>query len=484
MGTETKAELKNLEAELVVIGGGGSGLTAATAALENGIKKVIVLEKRRTLGGNSIRAGDIFACESPVQQKKMVIATKDEYFKILTKWSHWDRINPRVVRAFINKSGDTIGWLQQKGINFALQSFYPNQKTVGHFATEGGGFKLIRTLTKNIEDLGGQILLDTGAKELLLGSKGEIKGLVAIDKEGKEFHINTRRVIIASGGIGGNKELLKKHCPPYFDGMRLHGFAHTGDGLIIAEKAGAAIADTIPMLKEGPNPDCGELLSLKMVVNEPYTLWINKLGERFVDETTGYIVYEAANAILRQPGKISYTVFDNKIRQRLQERGLPVEVDEKHPEKAKMPDLVSELDRQQANDGVVKIANTWEEMAQKLGVDPAVLISTIDKYNSYCDHGYDDEFYKDRRYLAPLLEPPYYAVRCSTTFLDTLGGIKVNERMEVQDKQGKVIPGLYAAGVIADGFQSDTYCVELCGTALGFAVNSGRIAGENSAKFV
>jgi fumarate reductase flavoprotein subunit len=488
MSSQNNINTNNLETDLVIIGGGGGGITAAVAAAENGAK-VIVLEKRRVLGGNSIRAGNIFACESPVQKREMVLADKDELFQLAMKWAHWDRVDPRIVRAFINKSGDTIRWLQAKGMDFIFTPLYPNQLRVGHFPSEGGGAQLFEVLTRNCRDMGVQLILRTSAKKILRGTDGNISEVIAEDDEGKEFRIKTKSVIIASGGFGGNKELLKKHCKAYYDGMRLHGFAHTGDGLLMAEEVGAGIADSIPMLKEGPNPDSGEVLSLKLFVSEPYTIWVNKLGKRFIDETAGKMIFESGNAILRQPGRIMYTLFDSLQRQEMEKKTPPIVKTPKNgdaPDKGLAvgtPDLEKTLQFQREK-GLVKIAESWDEIAAWIGTDPVVLKATIEEYNSFCEHGYDGEFVKARRYLVPLRSPPYYAIRCATTFLDTLGGIKVNEHMEVLDKQADVIPGLYAAGVIADGFQSDTYCSELCGSALGFAINSGRMAGENASNYV
>jgi NAD-dependent dihydropyrimidine dehydrogenase PreA subunit len=130
----------------------------------------------------------------------------------------------------------------------------------------------------------------------------------------------------------------------------------------------------------------------------------------------------------------------------------------------------------------VKISNSWDGIAKWMGTDPKVLKETVDEYNAACDKGFDPIFAKDRAYMVPLRAPPYYAIRSNSDFLDTIGGIKINERMEVLDKQDNPIPGLYAAGVVAGGWQGDTYCVILSGAASGFAINSGRIAAENTAK--
>ena len=128
-------------------------MAAAAAAAEKGTK-VIVLEKRHVLGGNSMRAGSIFACESPFQKREMVYVSKDEMFQTAMNWAHWDRVDPRIVRVFINKSGDTIRWLQDKGIDFAFSVMYPNQLRVGHYPSESGGVQLIGVLNKNCQDMG------------------------------------------------------------------------------------------------------------------------------------------------------------------------------------------------------------------------------------------------------------------------------------------------------------------------------------------
>ena len=481
-GKSKKAE--NLTAELVIIGGGGAGITAAVAAAENGIKDIIVLEKRHALGGNTIRAGGLFACESPIQRREMVIADKDELFKTFMNWNHWNKVDPRIVRAYINKSGDTIRWLQEKGIDFELRGLYPNQLRVGHIPSEGGGYQLIKTLVGNCQNMGVQLLLRTKAKRIIRGVKNDLIDIVVENEAGKEFKITCKSVIIATGGFGGSKQLLKKYCPDYYDGMRLQGFAHTGDGLLMATEMGAAIGDRIPLLREGPTPDCGENLILKFTVLEPYTIWLNKRGQRFIDESTGGMAFVSGNAILRQPDKVVYTIFDSEIKKLLEGKRFHLRGG-KHKEAKTYGTSVLERELQkQAESGFLKIADSWEEIAEWIGADPQILKASVDEYNRFCESGYDELFAKERRYLLSLKKPPFYAIRCVTAFLDTLGGIKVNERMDVLDKQDNPIPGVYAAGVIADGLQSEMYCSELSGSAFGFAINSGRIAAENAARYI
>ena len=134
--------------------------------------------------------------------------------------------------------------------------------------------------------------------------------------------------------------------------------------------------------------------------------------------------------------------------------------------------------------GTAKISGSWDEIAEWIGATPDTLKTTVDEYNGYCDRGYDEVFAKDRRFLTPLRTPPYYAMRCYPGCLGTIGGIKINHRMEVLDSQRRPIPGLYAGGVDTGGWESETYCGVLAGSAFGFALNSGRIAAENAIEYM
>src|SRR5512139_3922942 len=156
----------NLSADVVVIGGGGAGLAAALAAAENGCKNVIVLEKAGSAAGSTSMAHDIFGAESPVQKRMGVDARKDDLFKVAMEWAHWSRINPRIVRAFIDKSGDTIGWLEETGLEFTLAQFFPGQVPwVRHYMVKGQGAQLMKVLRKNCEDLGVKLFTHARGKK-------------------------------------------------------------------------------------------------------------------------------------------------------------------------------------------------------------------------------------------------------------------------------------------------------------------------------
>ncbi len=494
-----------LNADVVVIGSGG-GLAAAVTAAEQGAKSIVVLEKQKTLGGSAKMAQGLFACESPIQKRDNIIADKDEIFRAYMRWHHWT-VDPRIARAYINKSGDTIRWFQEKGIDFVIRMWYPSQKfRIFHWPLKGKGpefgrgAEMIKILTREATEKGIKLMLRTSAKRLLRDAAGKICGVVA-SEGGREFTIKAKSVIIGTGTIAGNPELLKRFCPDdYVEGMHIwEGIAnHTGDGLIMAEEIGAATPGRIPMSGEGPHPDYGSkpgnlAASIKEpiagIVKEAWLVWVNRHGRRFVDETAGFMLPESGNALSRQPGKVMYTLFDDNMRQDMEKTGMLVgrgwgKEEETH--RVELPGL-KELLRRRAADGdesLVHMADDWDEMARWIGADPVTLKAEVDMYNSHCNQGYDADFAKERRFLVPLVKPPYYGIRSIVSTGGVLGGIKINERMEVQDNQGESIPGLYAIGDAASGLEAQTYCGELCGSGLGFAMNSGRIAGEEAAGFI
>jgi fumarate reductase flavoprotein subunit len=217
---------------------------------------------------------------------------------------------------------------------------------------------------------------------------------------------------------------------------------------------------------------------------EPNTIWINKRGKRFIDEGNGLKSFEVVNAQMRQPDMLSFTLFDSGIRQFLVENGFTKGMGSIYKAtRVKAASWLKEL-QSEAEKSEVKIADSWDKIADWIGVDPGVLIETIGEYNTCCDVSYDPVFGKDRRYLKPLRTPPYYAMRCVPGMLGTLGGIKINENMEVIDCHDNPIPGLFSAGNDTGGWSGDTYNINLAGFTSGFAINSGRIAGENAAKYI
>lgn len=497
---------EKLKADLVVVGGGGAGLAAAIAAAENGCRNIIVLEKTGSAAGSTAMAHDVFGAESPVQKRQGVEASRDELFKTAMEWAHWTKINPRVVRAFIDKSGDTIGWLEKKGLDFELIQYYPNQVPLVRHSVRGHGHALMKALRDSCGELGVRILTRTPAEKLLLDENGRLSGVAAKTKEG-ELEISAGGIIIATGGYGNNKGMLKKYCAHYHETMTYDGPpSNTGDGISMAAAIGAATAglgtvnihgpfikpktDSYWMKMDAENPDGSRIkIPAWFLAWEPEMLWVNREGARFVDEGYNLAFFAFGNTVAMQPDGITYTLFDTGTLRRIEKEGLirpgaasranwlPVSA------ATPLPGLEREV-RKQAGKGELMMSDSWEDIAAWMGADPALLKATITEYNASCDEKHDSLFAKDRKYLLPLRIPPFYAVKGHLGLCDAYGGIKINERMEALDGEDRPIPGLFAAGATTGCWESDSYCYRLTGHLVGFALNSGRIAGESAASYL
>jgi fumarate reductase flavoprotein subunit len=497
---------KKPKAELVVIGGGGAGLSAALAAAESGCKSIIVLEKTGAAAGSTAMAHDVFGAESPVQKRQGIDAPKDELFKVAMEWAHWTKINPRIVRAFIDRSGDTIGWLEKMGLSFELIQYYPNQVPLVRHSVKGHGNALMKALRDRCEKMGVNILTFTPGKKILRDRKGQICGVMAESKQG-EFAIAAKSVIVATGGYGNNKEMLKKHLPNYHDTITYDGPpSNTGDGIQMAAEIGAAMAglgtanlhgpfirprsDSHTMKMDAKGLDGSPIrITLWFLAWEPEMIWVNKYGKRFIDEGYQLAFFAFGNAVALQPDGVTYTLFDRTTLKKIEKEGLIRPGAAAHanwlPVSAAtpLPGLEREVHKQ-ADKGELKLSNSWEEIAGWMGANPSILKATIEEYNAACDDKRDGLFAKDRRYLLPLRTPPFYAVKGHLGLCDTYGGIRINEHMEALDSGDNPIPGLYAAGTTAGCWESESYCYRLTGHLVGFALNSGRIAGENAVKYL
>lgn len=477
-----KINMETIHTDVAVIGGGGAGLAAAVQAAEHGAG-VVVLEKRNAVGGNTAMAHGFFAAESPVQKRMMIDAPKDELFKLAMDYHHWT-INPKLVRTYINKSGDTARWLEEKGLNIdlvpALHPRYPYRTF--HMTFGPTGNIVVQLLKKHCEDYGVHILLKSAVKSLLTDECGKVTGVLAETEKGP-LQVNSKSVIITTGGYGGNKRLLKKHCPNYGGETRYFGIKElTGDGLLMATEIGAATEGLGLPHYWGGHYYGANLINL--INQRPEAIWVNRYGERYCDENILFDMGLRGNIIDRQPDKVSYTLFDEQIKNKIiAEGGVGAQVALRWaPPDTTWASVMEKLPAEAKKDKV-KISKSLDQIARWMGASPGNLKATINKYNADCSRGYDAIFLKDRRCLQALNTPPYYAIKFHQTLLDTQGGIKTNHHMEIMDREDKTIPGLYAAGVCVGGYLSSTYCYMLAGTMFGFALNSGRIAAENAVNF-
>jgi fumarate reductase flavoprotein subunit len=473
------------EADAVVIGSGVSGMAAAVTLAEGGAK-VVVFEKERSLGGTSNFFHGMFAVESAMQKERYITYSRDQAFKNIMDYSHW-RANPRLVRAIVNESAGTIAWLQRAGIVFTDATINIPDAPRTYHLIKGRGEAIIKALTTRAREMGVTVLPATPVKQIIK-SGDRISGVV-VEADEEDVQVAAKAVVIASGGYANNKEWIKKYAGKDLDVnvIPLGNVDKTGDGIRMAFEVGAA-DEGLGVLELVRGPVGAEIpmgSHLEMPAVQP-DLWVNVKGERFCNESVGFDDAYVGNANARQPGDCTYSIFDTSIKQQLIENGIEKAMAMDFPPGSKTTGLDRELEAALKNQSKeVFEADSIAELANKIGIDPAVLQATVDEYNGYCEKGYDDLFAKDPKYLRPIKGPKYYAIRTRTIFLGTLGGIKINHNTEVLDKKDNVIPGLYAAGYDAGGMYGDSYSIgKSSGLSSSFATNSGRIAGRNALKYL
>jgi fumarate reductase flavoprotein subunit len=477
---------KSNEADVAVIGSGISGLSAALTAAEGGAK-VIIFEKQRSPGGTSNFLQGMFAVESEMQRERYIIYTRDEAFKNFMDYSHW-RANARLVRAVVNESGPTISWLQEKGVEFSDATVnMPNAPSTYH-VVKGGGAAMIKILASVAKEKGIDIRLGSSVQRLRKAG-GKITGVIA-EENNEEIEVISKAVVIASGGYANNKQWIKKYSGYDLDinVMPVGNVDKLGDGIRMAWEVGAAEEGMgiFELFRAGPlGPDFPMKNQIEFVTCQP-DLWISPRGERFCDEGISFYDSEVGNANARFKEGYTFSIFDDSIIERLLDRGVDRGIAVENPPGTKPVNIRRELNAAVERGSTdVFAADSLEELAKKMDIDSEILKATVEEYNGYCDKGHDDLFAKNPCYLWPIKVPKFYAVKVRTVFLGTLGGIKINQRTEVIDKKGNVIPGLYAAGYDASGMWGDSYCFKAAsGASSGFAVNSGRIAGKNALKYL
>ena len=486
-----------LDADIVVVAAGLSGLAAAITAAENGAS-VIVAEKANTTGGAANMGMGPLGIGSRIQKEQMVTLTPGEAFRRHMHFTHY-RVDARLVRDYYFKSGETIDWLMDMGVQFVgvqrafaapeLTRAYSDGEFTWHVVKPEAGrpgprcaTAMIKAMTDRATELGVQILYETPAKKILV-EDGEAVGVLAVDKNGEEIEITCGAVIIATGGCGANPEMIREHTG-YEYGKTIYNFAvpgMIGDGIRMAWEAGAGKTD-ITMELMYQIPDNMNHFVIEGAFRQP-CLWVNKNGERFIPEDQIANTTFTGNAISVQPDKVAFAIFDDAMLQHWKKHGGDI-ISHVHP-----PDLYEQFEQEWAKDlaaGYDPIceANTFEELAEKAGIDKESLLATVKEYNEMCAKGHDYLFEKEHRYMRPIGNGKLYCCRQHVGAYGTLGGIKINYKTEVLTDDNKVIPGLYAVGTDACNIYGDSYPFILSGNTMGFCLNSGRIAGENAVKFI
>jgi fumarate reductase flavoprotein subunit len=471
------------ESDIVIIAAGISGLAAAIAAAENGAK-VIVLEKTGKTGGQANFGGGLFGVETRVHRLKQYPLTREEAFSIYMEFNRWN-VDARLIKIIIDRSADTLDWLESMGIEFydtashGTGNYYTwhiiraDESKLPKNTLTGNAIVLMKAMTERANSLGVEFLMNTTAKKVLKDGDN-VTGVLAAHKE-KEVHINSKAVIMATGAYGG-----------VFQGF-LKGTK--GDGIRMAKEVGAAVVDMDyhPVKGQGHmGPGMimvKEFYSLAFTLSQP-CLMVNLLGERFMNEEAMNSSCFGSNAVARQKRRIAFNIFDEDTKNIFKETGFDFGHGFPRIPITKGTNFDEELE-QVVKDGVdgIYVADSIDELAAKLGIDVATLADTINEYNHACDTGCDILFNKKARYLRPVRKHRFYASRQGAGNAQW-PGIKVNYKTEVITEDHQIIPGFYAAGIdISPVLYYDVYPNILPGNAMGFAANTGRIAGENASQF-
>ncbi|MFC1863233.1 FAD-dependent oxidoreductase [Thermodesulfobacteriota bacterium] len=480
--------MKKLESDIIVVAAGPAGLAAAISAAERGAS-VIVFEKGSTTGGTGNMGMGPLGIESRHTRAKNFKPTKDEAFEIFMNYTHW-RVDARLVRTYLNKSADTIQWLEDMGVEFVEPaSYFPSAYPTWHLIKPETGrpgpmasATMMKIMTEKAKGMGIKILLQTPAQRIIK-KDDRVVGVSAEDNSGEPIEAYGNVVIIATGGFGNNPKMVKKFTG-YDLGKDMHSFripGLEGDGIRMAWEAGAERTDmTMEMIYTMPDN-----MSLPPQLHEAFRqphLMVNLQGERFINEAIMPNTTFTGNAIARQKDRCAFLIFDENIK-----KGMENDFDYRN--------IVFPITQFDNADHAIKdvldqgyphlfAADSLEELAEKTGIDTDGLLRTVEEYNQFCAKGYDEHFNKAHKYLRPVKKPKFYAGRHFPGAYGTLGGIKINHNTEVLDKNCDPIPGLYAAGTDACSIYGDSYVFVLPGNTMGFALNSGRIAGENAVEYI
>lgn len=460
---ETARKAVEHTTDVVVIGGGGAGLAAAVSANQKGAE-VIVVEKMPRLGGNTILSGGAFNAVDPKRQKAQGI--EDSIDKHYTQtYEGGDKLgNTKLIKTLVENAYPSIEWLESLGMKFndkvftVLGGMWPR----AHKPSTPLGTGFVDTYSKYIDkNKGVQVLLDTEATEIIM-EKGKAVGIKAKGlKDDLTIHAK-KGVVIAAGGFAGNSKMVDKYNKSWPSLTKVKTTNHpgaTGDGMILAEAVGANLVgmENLQLLPMG-DPNTGSL-SGNIEQGVENRIFINKSGKRFVDEGARRDVM--TKALLEQKDSYMWVVLDHK--------NYPT---------AKTTNNFNETIEELIEQGRAFKADTLEELAKKIKVDPASLVKSVEEFNKAVETGGKDAFGRTL-FDKKIDTAPFYAGPRMPTVHHTMGGIEINSNAEVLDKNGKIIPGLYAAGEVTGGIHGSN---RLGGNALADITVFGKIAGENAAK--
>ncbi len=445
---------ETLDCDVVIVGAGGAGLTAAVRATQEGAK-VLVLEKMPMVGGNSLKASGGMNCAGTKFQEAAGIIDSgvQEFIEDTMNGGH--QLNDlALVTTMAENSSDAVNWLESIGAPL------PKVAATGgtthkylHSPEDGSpvGAYLVAKLSEEAEKQGIEIMLNTTATEIIMVD-GVAAGVKAEDAE-HDYTVNAKAVILATGGFGANFDLMCSFNPSLANAVTTNHPGATGDGILMAEAVGAA---TVDMEQIQLHPTVYQATS--MLVSEKMrslgAILVNQEGKRFTNDLATRDAVSAAE--LEQTGGYAYIIFDQNL------------VDN------------NKSAAQYIEQGMAVSGETYEALAEAMGVDVDAFVETMNTWNQAVADGEDKEFGRNNGMDADLSTAPYYAIQIAPGIHHTMGGIKIDPDTHVINTEGDVIPGLFAAGETTGGVHGGN---RIGGNAVCDFVVFGRIAGANAAAF-
>ncbi len=425
-GTPTTTNSDKNSTDVLVIGGGGAGLAASITAAENGAK-VILVEKMPAVGGNTIiSATGITASDTQLHKDAGTPFTVEDHFKKTMETSK-NLADEKLVRILVENSNSAYEWLLTLGLKYKLDPKDPSWiiPEEGHYGAQL--VKAYQAETAKYSNI--DLRLETKATELVV-ENGKVVGAKVTGKDGKEQIVKAKSVILATGGLNNAPEMIGEFNPKYKGvNTEMTTPGPTGDGIRMAQAVGAQLRD-MEYFQMRPLSSNGHWYK-EIIVNQEGIggILVNKDAKRFVNETMGS--WDLASEILKQNERMAFVIFDTDV--------------------YNTPDGKKIIEK-----GKGVKADTIEDLAKQLELDPSTLKATIDEYNAK-----NDPF--GRKTIGKVTTAPFYGVKTLPSSHYTMGGVAINENAQVLSKDGKVIEGLYAAGEVVGGLYG-----------------AGRVAGNNT----
>ena len=495
-------EDRTVDADVVVVGAGGAGMTAAISAAADGLK-VVVVESQAMVGGNSVRAtGGMNAAKTPLQDKntfgesagvEKTLAAAEGYADnetitalaatVSEQWEaykanpegYFDSVelmeldtmiggkginNPELVKTLCSNTADSIVWLDSVGASLTSVGAFggASVKRIHRPVNAEGktlsvGAYIVPILEKNLQDAGVEIILNTTVDTILTDANGAACGVSGVANDGSKLTVNADAVILTTGGFGANLDMVVSYKPELAGFMTTNAAGIQGQGIKMAEALGAATVD-MNQIQIHPTVEANTASLITEGLRGDGAILVNAEGKRFFDEVSTRDKVSAAE--IAQPGSYSYLIVDQAMAD------------------------ASNVIQGYIKKGFTTQGETYEELAKALGMDEAAFAETMNTWNGYVEAKNDPDFGRTS-FANPLNTAPYYAIKVTAGVHHTMGGLKINPAAEVLTEDGSAIAGLFAAGEVTGGVHGAN---RLGGNAVADFVVFGRIAAQSAADYV